>query len=327
LVSVITPVYNGAQYIRECIESVLAQTYSNWEYIILDNCSSDGTLSIAEEYARRDHRIQVRANEKLLDIIANHNKAFSLISAASTYCKVVSADDWLFPECLERLVAVAEANPSVGLVGSYQLSGGGAEWSQWRVRWTEIPYPSTVVPSRVICRLHMLGGEYVFGTPTSLLYRADLVRMQKDFYPNSSAEADTSACYQCLMKSDFGFVHQVLSYERVHRGQMSEESRSLSAYRPSRLLDLQRYGANWLTQEELKRRKVEILDDYYMFLASRVFNRSRRAFWDYHKKRLTEAGCPLSRTRLAFASWTRLLDIVLNPRLTFQKILWNRGTK
>lgn len=326
-VSVITPVYNGAQYIRECIESVLAQTYTDWEYIILDNCSTDETLSIAEEYARCDQRIQVRSNERLLDIIANHNKAFGIISPASKYCKVVSADDWLFPECIERMVAVAEANPSVGLVGSYQLSGGGPEWTQWRVRWTEIPYPSTVVPSSVICRHHMLGGKYVFGTPTSLLYRADLVRMEKDFYPNSTAEADTSACYQCLMKSDFGFVHQALSYERIHEKQMSEESRSLSAYRSSRLLDLQLYGANWLTDEELDRRRAEILDDYYMFLAASVFSRRERAFWDYHKRRLNEAGCPLVRTRLAIAVWKRLLDIVLNPRLTFQKMLGSRGAK
>src|SRR5713226_8729725 len=144
LVSVVTPVYNGAAYLRECIESVLAQTYSTWEYIIANNCSTDETLQIAEEYARKDKRIRVYSNDKLLDIIANHNRTFRLISPKSKYCKQVSADDWLFPECLTRMVSVAEANPSVGIVGSYQLSGVGTDGRHWRVRWTELPYPSTV---------------------------------------------------------------------------------------------------------------------------------------------------------------------------------------
>src|SRR6516225_4000264 len=124
-VSILTPVYNGQEFLRECIESILNQTYRNYEYIIVDNSSTDGTPGIIERYARADKRIRVYRNEKLLDIIANHNKAFSLISPTAKYCKVVSADDWLFPECLTRMTSVAEAHPSIGIVGSYQLSGGG----------------------------------------------------------------------------------------------------------------------------------------------------------------------------------------------------------
>jgi glycosyltransferase involved in cell wall biosynthesis len=326
-VSVVTPVYNGASYLRECIQSVLAQTYSDWEYIILNNCSADETLEIALEYAQRDQRIRVCSNGEVLGVIANHNKAFNLISPASRYCKVVSADDWLLPECLERMISVAEANPSVGLVGSYQLSGSGTDWSQWRVRWTEIPYPSTVVPGSVICRHHMLGGDYIFGTPTSVLYRADLVRMDKEFYPNATAEADTSACYKCLINADFGFVHQVLSYERIHGNQISEQSRALSAYRSSRLSDLQVYGSHWLTPEEIRRRRAEILDDYYWFLAANAFHRRDKAFWEYHEKRLAETGNPFSRARMAHATWARLLDIVLNPRVTFQKMARSRSAR
>ena len=50
LVSVVTPVYNGAEYLVECIESVVNQTYANWEYVIVDNCSTDDTLAIARRY-------------------------------------------------------------------------------------------------------------------------------------------------------------------------------------------------------------------------------------------------------------------------------------
>ena len=321
LVSVLTPVYNGAQYLRECIESVLAQTYTNWEYTILNNCSTDGTQAIAEEYAKQDKRVRVHRNDSLLGIIVNHNRAFRLISPHSKYCKVVSADDWLFPECLTKMVSLAEANPSVGLVASYQLSGGGPDWQRWRVRWDEIPYPSTIVPGRDVSRVQILDGVYVFGTPTSLLYRSDLVRKQDSFYPNSTAEADTSACYQCLQESNFGFVHQVLSYERIHGKQMSEESRTLNAYAPSRLGDLLKYGPTWLTATEIANRREEIIGDYYRFLAARVFHRPDKAFWTYHKKRFAECGQPFSRIRLATAVCAKVADLLLNPKQALEKLL------
>src|SRR5260370_12478220 len=142
LVSGVRAVYNGGLYLKECMESVLAQTYSNWEYIIVNNCSTDETLQIAEAYAGNEKRIQVHSNNKLLDIIANHNRAFRLISPNSKYCKQVSADDWLFPEFLARLVSVAEEHHSVGIVRSLHLSGGGTDGRKWRVRWDRRPYPT-----------------------------------------------------------------------------------------------------------------------------------------------------------------------------------------
>jgi glycosyltransferase involved in cell wall biosynthesis len=145
LVSVLTPVYNGADYLSECIESVLGQTYGHFEYIIVNNCSSDGTLDIAMSYARRDPRVRVHSNDTFVEVIENHNRAFGLVSSASEYCKVVSADDFLFPECLERMVGLAEGNRSVGIVGSYQLSGK-------IVRWQGFEYPKPVFPGREICR-------------------------------------------------------------------------------------------------------------------------------------------------------------------------------
>src|SRR5260370_24352732 len=196
LVSVVTPVYNGALYLKECIESVLAQTYSNWEYVIVNNCSTDETLQIAEGYARQDERIQVHCNDKFLGVIANHNRAFRLISSNSKYCKQVSADDWIFPECLTRMVAVAEAHPSVGIVGSYQLSGDVVKWQGFR-------YPIAVVPGREIGRRVFLQREVFvegqpllrFGDPTSLMYRADIVRKRQEFFPNPSPHATTNPCF------------------------------------------------------------------------------------------------------------------------------------
>ena len=151
LVSVLTPVYNGEKFLAECIESVLAQTYKNWEYILVNNCSTDRSLEIAQSYAKQDTRIQIKNNQHFVNARKNHNVAFRLISPKCKYCKVVQADDWLFPECILQMVQLAEANPSVGIVGAYILK-------DVEVVCDRLPYPSTVVPSREICRADLLAG-------------------------------------------------------------------------------------------------------------------------------------------------------------------------
>ena len=305
LVSVVTPVYNGEPYIAECIESILAQTYSNWEYIIVDNRSTDATQLIAEKYTR-DPRIRVETNPNFLPIIANHNRAFGLISPECKYCKVVSADDWIFPEALRRMVDLAESQPSVGLVGAYQLSGGG---DVWYVRNAGLPYSSTVVSGRDICRAHFLEPHpaNVFGNPTSTLYRADLVRSTDRFYPNDTAEADRSACFAALRQSDYGFIHQVLSYERIHQTRVTATSKRMNAYPSSHLGDLVNYGSYYLSKEELDRCIDETLKRYYDYLAVNTLTFKSRTFWDYHASRLRDVGYPLDGIRLSRAIATKLL--------------------
>jgi glycosyltransferase involved in cell wall biosynthesis len=318
LVSVVTPVYNCAPYIAECIESVLAQTYSNWEYTLVDNCSTDGTRAIAEKYAQMDKRVKVHENDTFLDIIANHNKAFSLISPASKYCKDVSGDDWIFPECLERMVAVAEAHPSVGIVGSYQVSGGG---DHWYLRTFGLPCGTNAFSGREIGRKQLLGKLDVLGNPTSNFYRSDLVRRSYDFFPNKSAEADVSTCYRFLHEVDFGFVHQVVSCERLHPGQITATSKGFNAYLGSKLSDLATYGGNYLTAAEIQVRTQELLDEYYRFLAISAVNFREEKFWKYHKTRLAELGHPLALSRLAGAVSNKVFDLVLNPKMTVERIL------
>jgi glycosyltransferase involved in cell wall biosynthesis len=321
LVSIVTPVYNGGPYLRECIESVLAQTYDNWEYIVVDNCSQDATPQILEEVAARDKRIRVFRNDTLLPIIANHNKAFGLISPDSRYCKVVSADDWLLPECVARMVELAEKHPSVGIVGAYQLSGGA---DRWYVRNHGLAYSKTVISGREICRLQLLGKLNVFGNPTSDLYRADLVRSGAAFFPNDTAEADVSACFKHLQVSDFGFVHQVLSYERLHDNRATTASLQSNAYVSASIDDCLTYGASFLTATECDARIDELLKAYYRYLAVNVLKFRDRRFWQHHEKRLRELGLSLDRFRLSLGVAAKIIDLLLNPKQTVQLVIGRR---
>jgi glycosyltransferase involved in cell wall biosynthesis len=318
LVSIVTPVYNEAQYLAECIESVLAQTYQNWDYTVVDNCSTDGSAEIARRYAAKDRRIRVRENEQFLRAIPNHNRALREISPISKYCKVVLGDDWIFPECLERMVAVAEEHPSVGIVSAYALEGR-------QVKWTGLPYhPGTISSGREICRKHFLEEVYVFGSPTTVLCRADLVRSRDPFYDAANIHADTETCFALLKASDFAFVHQVLTFTRVREGSLNTVAADIQAYFGAMLHLLVSYGPYYLTQEELEASLNRHLSAYYRFLGKSLILGRDKMFWDYQKRQLTEAGVGFSRARLATATLATLADAVLNPKYTIQKLLKHR---
>jgi glycosyltransferase involved in cell wall biosynthesis len=307
LVSVVTPVYNGERYLRKCIESVIAQSYVNWDYTIVNNCSTDATLDIALEYESRDRRIRVQNNSSFLQINANYNMAFRQISPESKYCKVVAADDWLGPDCLTRMVDVAEKNPSVAIVGAYGLKGA-------RVEWVGLPYPSTVVPGRIPARLRLLEGKDVFGAATAVLYRSDIIRSRDPFFDESNFHADSRICLEILGRRDYGFVHQVLTFRRDEdedsMGAVSEEFKTIHF---AILGDLVACGRDFLSEKELTNRIREHLRDYYRFLGIELFKRRSRQFWKLHRAKLAEAGYPLSRSRLAMGALAYLANIALHP--------------
>jgi glycosyltransferase involved in cell wall biosynthesis len=319
LVSVVTPVYNGAEFLAACIEGVLAQTYKNYEYIIVNNCSKDESLEIARSYAQKDSRIRVHDNTEFLAVIANHNHAFSLMSKEAKYLKVVSADDWIFPECIEQMVALAEANPSVAMVGAYMLAGK-------QVMNVGLEYEKRVVPGRDICRATLLGGPYVFGSPSSLLYRADIVRSEKEFYPYPNPHSDTTACYKNLENYDFGFVHQVLAYAQIHSESQTSRSIKYGTIRRALIQDLARLGPLYLSQDELGQRLDHVMEYYYRWLVEALFtNRKDPKFWPTQKAELEEVGIRLSYARIGLAAVRKTVGFIVRPQNTVRRFLAMRG--
>lgn len=117
LVSVLMPAYNAEKYISDSIKSILVQTYKNFELIIANDASTDDTISIIENYAKKDKRIIVVNNKKNLYIAGNRNKLISL--AKGKYIAWQDADDISMPERLDLQVQFLENNKDVGVVGAY----------------------------------------------------------------------------------------------------------------------------------------------------------------------------------------------------------------
>ena len=314
LVSVVTPVFNGAKYLRACIESVLAQTYQNWEYVIVDNCSTDQTLAIAREYAEKRPQIKVRVNREFVGAIENHNIAFRSMSADAKYCKLLSSDDWMYPECISKLVDVAERNPSVGIVGSYAINAQG-------IRWVNLPLGQEVFYGRQIGRLFLLGAIDSFFTPSSVLYRASLIRSELAFFPGLAPSADLEACLNCMRRSDLGFVHQILSYERIHDEATTAKVREMNSQLLDRLRILIEFGPTFLERAERESRLEEQLSDYFRVLANGCFNFEKSKFWRLHKAGLEELGYSIYSPRFAGAIVGKFFDLALNPKTTVAKIL------
>jgi glycosyltransferase involved in cell wall biosynthesis len=107
------PVYNGERYLRQALDSLLEQSFTDFELVILDNASTDATAAIANEYAARDDRIRYHRNEQNIGAARNFNFAFQLTSGR--YFKWASHDDLLEPEFLERCVAALERDPEAVL--------------------------------------------------------------------------------------------------------------------------------------------------------------------------------------------------------------------
>jgi len=313
-VSVLTPVYNGEQYLAECIESVLAQDYRRLEYTIVNNCSTDRTLEIAEGYAKKDSRVQVVTNTAFVSAIKNHNAAFRLVPRHCKYCKVVSADDWISPSCVSKMVRFAEAHPTVGIVGCYQRSGE-------TVKWRGVPPTVTVLSGRDAARLGLVEGVHVLGTPTSVLYRSDLLRVTPAFFPHPRSHADTSACYEAFRHCDFGFLHEVLAVERVHPGQWSTAMDVLDAGSVAYLEILLQYGPLYLREPEFAARKKQVFEAYYRSLGGCVLKLKGRDFWTFQQLRLREMGCEIDWARVAKATLREAVVEAKNPVTALRKVV------
>src|SRR5579864_8294559 len=300
LVSVVTPVYNGGRYLAQCVESVLAQTYKNWEYLIVDNCSTDETGEIVAAYARQDPRVRVIRNREHLKALANWNNSMRHIAPQSKYCKIVHADDWLFPDCLRKMVECAEASPSAALVSSYVLlekSTGKSHTIERTVLNVEMPYPNPLVQGKEAGRSYLQGSIRFTFTPSSLLIRSDVVRSRQALFDESPEILSASDCHlglAVLAQWDLAFVHQVLTGVREHVESLTQTAYGLGVTCPETLRLLIRFGHTYLSAAEYDGCWKREVAAYGRFLGRSMFAFRGTEFWNFQRNQWQQLGCQMS---------------------------------
>jgi glycosyltransferase involved in cell wall biosynthesis len=213
LVSIGVPVYNGAKYLQECIQSIINQTYKNWECVVVDNCSTDDTNSIVREFQETEKRIRLVENKTFVDQTTNWNISFSNSNPDALYFKILCADDWIFPEYLERMVKEMEEHVPAGLCSSYRLDETTIHCDGLDI------YKGNFRNGKEILKNQLMNKIDVTGSVSTVLYRvSDLKKLDycPEIFRPGIYHIDTVLAYDLLYVSDLCFVFQVLSFTRRH---------------------------------------------------------------------------------------------------------------
>ena len=206
LVSVIIPNYNYAQYLREAIDSVLAQTYPNVEIIVVDDGSTDGSKEILNSYGDRI-RAFFQQNQ---GVSAARN--FGVSMSRGDFIAFLDADDAWLSEKIERQLALFVEDGELGLVhvGVVETDGQGAEiieLTDGRDGW-------------VSDKLLQFEGPVILGGGSGLMLRRNVFDEVGGFDTRLSTSADWDLFYQVSLRYRVGFVSDILLKYRVHASNM-----------------------------------------------------------------------------------------------------------
>jgi glycosyltransferase involved in cell wall biosynthesis len=204
VVSVLMTAYNRQDFIADAIQSALAQTFTDWELIIVDDCSHDRTVEIAKGYAAQDARIHVHVNERNLGDYPNRNHAATL--ADGQFIKYHDSDDLMYPHCLAVMVPLLTAYPQA----SFALHPGAREWSGG-------PCPMLLTPRLCYQREYLGMGMFDVG-PACALFRTEFFRRVGGF-PEVGPHSDHAFFLKVCATETVLLTPGNLFWYRIHAGQ------------------------------------------------------------------------------------------------------------
>lgn len=281
-VSVLMTAYNRERYVASSIESVLGQTFENFELIVVDDRSSDRTVEIAREYARRDRRVRVEVNERNLGDYPNRNRAASL--ARAPLFKYHDSDDLMYRHCLEVMVEMLRAEPRA----AFGLSSG--------VSWDGGPCPMLLTPRMAYQREYFGSGTFHCG-PAGAIFRRDVFQ-QLGGFEDVGVPSDYWFWLRACARVPVLLLPADLFWYRMHAGQELQSARGQDEY--SRV-----FGWSWaalfapdcpLTADEREQAK-----------RNRVYHLAKRTLQDVRRGRWRFAANRLRRSGVGAGDWVRYL--------------------
>lgn len=204
-ISVCIPTYNRASYLGECLKSIIGQSMSDFEIIVSDNCSTDSTRDVAQQY--NDPRVRYSRNEHNVGVTLNRNRCLDL--AQGEYICILGDDDVYGPRFLERESAMLDQHPRVGFVhcAVYQIDAYGN-----RQRLVQA-YPTDSVLEGTGEFLRYLGGHNVCCS-TVMVRRA--LHRQGEVYDPAYLCHDWLMWLQLAIRADVAYIAEPLVSMRVH---------------------------------------------------------------------------------------------------------------
>jgi glycosyltransferase involved in cell wall biosynthesis len=206
LVSVIMPVYNAEKYLTEAIKSILTQTLTNFEFIIIDDGSTDGSLEIIRHFSLEDHRIRLIKNDQNLGVADSLNKG--IMAAGGIYIARMDADDISMPERLQKQTDFLRLNPEVGFCGS---------WVKAKFESRDMVWEYPISNEAIRCRLLFANS---FAHP-SVIFSRELFVKKRLFYNRAYETAeDYELWVRALGVTRAANVEEVLLVYRIHSHQV-----------------------------------------------------------------------------------------------------------
>jgi len=222
MVSVCIPVYNSVDTIARSIESVLAQTYPNFECLVVDDHSNDGTAEAVAAFT--DPRVRLVRNDTNLGMVGNHNKCVRI--AHGELIQFVGGDDWLLPQCLEVLVPSFES-PSVGMAFARRRVETTNTW--WREHFAILDGPlqplAPVNEGRDLVRKYLDAGANgnPIGEPTTVMLRRETLFAAGGLPPEVPQLSDIDTWLRVLCRCEAAFVERELSVRWHHAGSATDQ--------------------------------------------------------------------------------------------------------